>query len=94
MVEQTVREDNFKIYIDNFFNDLKLYDDYKGKHDYKGLLKASIDVFLQYESDYTAKEVYRMFFMIYQITGEDKSKRQENEDVVGDQNILLDLIKC
>ena len=92
MVEQTVREDNFKIYIDNFFKDLKLYDDYKGKHDYKGLLKASIDVFLQYESDYTAKEVYRMFFMIYQITGEDKSKRQENEDVVGDQNILLDLI--
>jgi hypothetical protein len=53
---------NFKNYIEDFFKGLELYDDYNGRHDYKGILKASIDVFLDYESDYTAKGVYRAFF--------------------------------
>ena len=83
---------NFKNYIDDFFNDLELYDDYDGRHDYKGILKASIDVFLNFESDYTAKEVYRSFFMIYQITGEDKSKREDNKNLISEPNTLLNLL--
>ena len=44
---------NLHVYIDEFFDMLTLYDDNKSqnsstqyKHDYKGLLKATIDVFL------------------------------------------------
>ena len=83
---------NFKRYIEDFFNDLELYDDYEGRHDYKGILKASIDVFLDYESDYTAKEVYRAFFMIYQITDEDKSKREDDKNLISEPNTLLNLV--
>ena len=83
---------NFKNYIEDFFKDLELYDDYDGRHNYKGILKASIDVFLNFESDYTAKEVYRSFFMIYQITGEDKSKREDNKKLISEPNTLLNLV--
>ena len=92
MSDESIGKENFKLYIDDFFKGLELYDDYKGRHNYKKLLKSSIDVFLTYESKYTAKDVYRMFFMIYQITEEDKSKRQENKDLVGEPNTLLNLI--
>lgn len=64
MTDVNIDKENFKNYIDDFFDGLKLYDDYKERHHYKKLLKASIDVFLKYESKYTAKDVYRMFFMI------------------------------
>ena len=83
---------NFKNYIEDFFKDLELYDDYDGRHNYKGILKASIDVFLNFQSDYTAKEVYRSFFMIYQITGEDKSKREDNKKLISEPNTLLNLV--
>ena len=89
---EEINKNNFKDYIDVFFENIELYDDYKKRHDYKSLLKASIDVFLNYESDYTAKKVYETFFMIYQITQEDKSKRQENKSIVGEPNVLLNLV--
>ena len=92
MTDVNIDKENFKNYIDDFFDGLKLYDDYKERHHYKKLLKASIDVFLKYESKYTAKDVYRMFFMIYQITDEDKSQRQEKKDLVGEPNTVLNLI--
>ena len=92
MNEETINKDNFKNYIDDFFDGLELYDDYNERHHYKKLLKSSIDVFLKYESKYTAKDVYRMFFMIYQITDDDKSERKENNDRVGEPNTVLNLI--
>ena len=46
-------KNGLKSYIDDFFKDLVLYDDYKNGHRYKDLLKASIDVFLEHENTYT-----------------------------------------
>ena len=85
---------NIKDYVDDFFDNLELYDDYKNNHDYKGILKSSIDVFLNYENDYTAKEVYHNFFMIYQITPERKSKEKYKDNkLVSEPNTLLDLVE-
>ena len=87
-------EGNLRRYIDKFFDDLVLYDDYKNGHYYKDLLKAGIDVFLDNENSYNAFEVYRTFLMVYQITAEDKS--ESNNDVIKlekQPNILLDLVK-
>ena len=87
-------EGNLRRYIDKFFDDLVLYDDYKNGHYYKDLLKAGIDVFLDNENSYNAFGVYRTFLMVYQITAEDKS--ESNNDVIKlekQPNILLDLVK-
>ena len=88
-------ESNLKSYVDDFFNDLILYDDYHNHHDYKGLLKAGIDVFLDNETAYNAYEIYQTFFMIYQITSENKSDgaRITDSSIVSEPNTLLDLIK-
>ncbi len=87
-------ENNFRIYIDRFFDNLTLYDDYKNGHYYKDLLKAGIDVFLDNENSYNAYEIYRTFFMIYQITAEDKSEGDSNViKIVKEPNTLLDLVK-
>lgn len=87
-------DENLKKYVDEFFDGLELYDDYKNNHDYKGLLKSSVDVFLDYESDYTAKNIYQTFFMIYQITPEDKSEESTGEsDIISEPNTLLDLVE-
>ncbi|WP_407392581.1 RyR domain-containing protein [Methanobrevibacter sp.] len=92
---------NLHQYIDKFFDMLVLYDDIKSqnsnskfKHDYKGLLKATIDVFLEFESQYTAYEVYENFLMIYQITPEDKSEIDEDSpnSIISEPNTLLDLV--
>ena len=81
-------------YINDFFKGLTLYDDYKNHHKYKDLLKASIDVFLEHENTYTAFEVYETFFMIYQITAEDKSEElKTNGGLVSESNTLLKLVK-
>ena len=86
-------EDNFVQYIDKFFDDLELYDDKYNGHHYKGLLKAGIDVFLETENEYNAFEVYQTFFMIYQITSENKSDRITESSIVNEPNTLLDLVK-
>lgn len=65
--------DNLKSYVDEFFDELTLYDDYYNGHDFKGILKSGIDVFLENKTNYTAFSVYEIFLMIYQITPEDKS---------------------
>ena len=86
-------ENNLKTYVDNFFDELVLYDDKYNGHNYKGLLKAGIDVFLETETTYNAYEIYQTFFMIYQITAEDKSKKKEDASIVNEPNTLLDLVK-
>ena len=86
-------ENNLKSYIDNFFDSLVLYDDKYNGHNYKGLLKAGIDVFLETETTYNAYEIYQTFFMIYQITAEDKSERSSEGSIVNEPNTLLDLVK-
>ena len=108
MVEEQINENtpieksNLQKYIDKFFDMLTLYDDVKSqmsnqefKHDYKGLLKATIDVFLEYESPYTAYEVYENFLLIYQILPEDKSEIDEfsPRSIISEPNNLLELIK-
>ena len=106
MVEDNIKtnkKSNLSQYIENFFNMVELYDDkipfYDNQdnvhfHDYKGILKAAIDVFLEYESSYTAYEVYETFLMIYQITPEDKSSVDENSSssLISEPNTLLDLV--
>ena len=56
-----MNENNLRVYIDKFFDNLVLYDDYKNGHYYKDLLKAGIDVFLDNENSYNAYEIYRTF---------------------------------
>lgn len=86
-------ENNLIKYVDDFFNDLELYDDKYNGHHYKGLLKAGIDVFLDNENEYNAYEVYQTFFMIYQITAEKKSDKETSSSIVSEPNSLLDLVK-
>ena len=103
LVNDNIRREksNLHVYIDEFFEMLTLYDDNKSqkadtqyKHDYKGLLKATIDVFLEFESPYTANEVYENFLMIYQITPEDKSEVDEDspKSLISEPNTLLNLV--
>ncbi len=90
----SVGENNLQVYVDDFFEGLTLYDDYYNGHHYKGLLKASIDVFLNHESSYTAYEIYETFFMIYQITAENKNGSDSKIDsIINEPNTLLDLVK-
>ena len=86
-------ENNLKKYVDVFFEDLVLYDDYHNGHYYKDLLKAGIDVFFDNENSYNAYEIYRTFFMIYQITSEDKSEETKNIKITNEPNTLLNLVK-
>ena len=88
-----MRGSNLRQYIDEFFDELVLYDDYYNGHYYKMLLKAGIDVFLDNENSYNAYEIYRTFFMIYQITAENKSDESKEISVVKEPNTLLDLVK-
>ena len=86
-------DNNLIKYIKNFFNEVELYDDYKNGHMYKDLLHASIESFLEFESTYTAYEIYENFFMIYQITDEDKSEEKKTKSThVSESNALLQLI--
>lgn len=90
-----MKKSNLRQYIDEFFDELVLYDDYYNGHYYKMLLKAGIDVFLDNENSYNAYEIYRTFFMIYQITSADKSDESNKKkiSVVREPNTLLDLVK-
>ena len=99
--ENISQKSNLQTYINKFFDMLTMYDDInslnsdkKFHHDYKGLLKATIDVFLEHESQYTAYEVYENFLMIYQITPEDKSDVDEYSphSLISEPNTLLDLV--
>ena len=87
-------ENDLKGYIDKFFDELVLYDDYKNGHCYKDLLKAGIDLFFEHENSYNAYEIYRTFFMIYQITDEDNLKNNgEVITLVKEPNVILNLVK-
>ncbi|MBQ6219652.1 MAG: hypothetical protein IJJ47_07975 [Methanosphaera sp.] len=86
---------NLKQYVDEFFDNLTLYDDYKNHHDYKKLLKAGIDVFLKNENPYNAFEIYQTFLTIYQITPEDKSEssKSDTKTLTNEPNTILDLVQ-
>lgn len=87
------KDKNLIKYIKDFFKDLELYDDYTNDHMYKDLLEASILRFLEFESTYTAYEIYENFFMIYQITDEDKSEEKNTKSThVTESNTLLELV--
>ncbi len=84
---------NLKKYVSDFLNMVELYDDNKGHH-YKELLEASIFNFLDNENDKNAYEVFETFFMIYQITSEDKSEFTVDQGAISNEdNTLLDLVK-
>ncbi|ADC47137.1 hypothetical protein mru_1287 [Methanobrevibacter ruminantium M1] len=86
-------QNNLRPYIEDFFRDLQLYDDYKNGHHYKDLLEGSIILFLEKENTYTAYEIYENFFMIYQITDEDKSHGHKTESIdISESNSLLKLV--
>lgn len=88
-----MEENYLNQYIDDFFGMVKLYDDQKG-HCYKDLLQATVKAFLDNENENNAYEVYETFFMIYQITSEDKSETEPGEiGVIDEPNTLLDLVK-
>ncbi|WP_407375887.1 RyR domain-containing protein [Methanobrevibacter sp.] len=88
-------ENDLQKYVDNFFENLVLYDDQKNGHHYKDLFKAGIDVFLEKETAYNAYEIYQTFFMIYQITAEEKSETEKitESSIVNEPNTLLELVK-
>lgn len=86
-------DNSLKEYVHDFFDGLELYDDKYNDHHYKSLLEAGIDVFLENENAYNAYEIYQTFFMIYQITAENKSDKVTNDSVVNEPNTLLDLVK-
>lgn len=84
---------DLKPYIDDFFNDLELYDDCNNGHNYKDLLHASVIRFLDYENTYTAYDIYENFFMVYQITDEDKSDEKNIKSThISESNTLLKLV--
>ena len=82
---------NLKKYVDDFFNNLVLFDDNRNNHKYKGILKASIDLFLDNKTNYSALKVYEMFFMIYQINSKDKSDSEIS--ILNEANIPLDFVR-
>lgn len=84
---------NFKRYIDEFFENIVLYNDELNNHHYKDLLKASIDVFLEYSNEYTAIDVYETFLSIYQISTLDKTTEPLNVRVLAKPNNSLELVK-
>lgn len=86
-------DNSLKEYVHDFFDGLELYDDKYNDHHYKSLLEAGIDVFLENENAYNAYEIYQTFFMIYQITAENKSDKVTNDSIVNEPNTLLDLVK-
>lgn len=83
------KENSLQSYVDSFFDNLTLYDDYRHDHKYKSILKSSIDVFLDNQTELNAFGVYEIFLMIYQITPEDKSQN-DNSSIVSHPNIPLD----
>ena len=86
-------DNTLNVYINDFFDNLELYDDQINGHYYKELLKASIDIFLCNETNTNAIEVYQQFLMIYQIVLEDKSARGNVGNLIGEPNPLLDFVK-
>ncbi len=86
-------DDSLRKYVHDFFDNLTLYDDYHNGHHYKGLLEAGIDVFFDNENAYNAYEIYQTFFMIYQITSENKSEKIGPNSIVNEPNTLLDLVQ-
>lgn len=87
----TETENNLKKYVDDFFNDIELYDDLNNDCNYKDTLKTYIDLFLEKQTTQSAYDIYENFFMIYQIINEDKSEHKAKDS--DESNTLLDLVK-
>lgn len=82
---------NLNKYIDEFFNNIELYDDIHNSHNYKKRLKTYIDNFLTNQTTENAKEIYNYFFMVYQIKRENKS--QDSAVTEDGSNTLLNLVQ-
>lgn len=86
--------DCIKPFLDDFFENLAIYDDFHNNHYYKEILKSSIEVFLENKSFYDAYEVYKIFFGIYQILERDKSSdRGFSDNLDNEPNTILELIE-
>ena len=75
----TKTDNNLKKYLNDFFDNIELYDDIKNNCDYKNTLKTYIDTFLEQQTTKSAYEIYETFFMIYQIINEDKSEHVSSD---------------
>lgn len=58
---------NLLKYVNDFFDDLEIYEDITGGHNYKVYLRESVIEFLKNESKRTAFSVYEVFFDSYRI---------------------------
>lgn len=86
--------DSIKPFLDDFFENLTIYDDFHNNHYYKEILKSSIEIFLENKSFYDAYEVYKIFFGIYQILGRDKlSNIGLSDNLDNEPNTILELIE-
>ena len=83
-------DDNLTGYIDDFYNNIELYDDVHNDCDYRETLKTYIDMFLADQTKAAAYKIYETFFDIYRIVDEDKSKHQLNR--TDNSNTLLKLV--
>lgn len=86
----TKTDNNLKKYLNDFFDNIELYDDIKNNCDYKNTLKTYIDTFLEQQTTKSAYEIYETFFMIYQIINEDKS--EHTIITPNEPNTLLELV--
>ncbi len=59
---------NLLKYVNDFFDELEVYEDIACKHNYKVYLRQSVIEFLKSESKQTAFSVYEVFFDSYRIT--------------------------
>ena len=87
------QNNNLNKYIGEFFDELELYDDKFNGHSYKNYFRLAVMNFLENENGYNASEIYRLFFEIYQITGEDKSETKGANFVHDEPNLMLDLVE-
>lgn len=65
--------ENLKHYINQFFDQLEVYEDLARGHNYKSFLHQAVLEFLERETKESAFEVYRSFFDSYRITLEGRS---------------------
>ena len=71
---------DLSLYINQFFDELEVFEDLSRGHSYKTFLRQSVIEFLENETKDSAFGVYRSFFDSYRITLE------------GDSNPFIDLL--
>ena len=90
-VMPTVRLTDIEEDVHEFIDNLQLYDDVNNGHCYKDYLKASIDDYIHNPNSSNAFLFYRLFFGIYQLSSNAKTKSHSDSL---DCNRILELIKA